>query len=111
MALWVLPFSRVRSLVDRRAERAAGREPQAWPGPGDVDRAVRSAATFVPRSTCLVRSFAGRVLLARAGRRASVRLGVARRGAKDIEAHAWLECEDGTIVGDRGGPDFAPVVP
>jgi hypothetical protein len=109
-ALWLLPFSRVLGLVDGRAARA-GRPASAWQGPGDVDRAVRSAATFVPKSTCLVRAFAGRVLLARAGRRSGLRLGVARRGAADIAAHAWLECEDGTVVGDRGGPEFASLVP
>jgi len=109
LRLTLRPFAAVRAWADRAATGEERREPGTFPGPADVDRAVRSAATFVPRSTCLVRALAARILLARAGIPAGLRLGLAKDGEGGLDAHAWVECDDGTVVGDRGRPDYAAV--
>lgn len=103
--LWLRPFPAVRAWAERAAAPAAPGSPA--PSPSDVDRAVRSAASLVPGSTCLVKALAARVLLGRAGIPAGIRLGVARDGAGGLDAHAWVECADGTVVGERGRPDYA----
>ena len=62
-------------------------------------RTVDRAARFVPGATCLVRALAGAHLLAAAGQRAEVFIGVRRR-AGALEAHAWLESGGQVVLGE-----------
>jgi len=62
---------------------------------GEVDaaavaRAVESAALRLPGSSCLARALAAEALLLRHGLPAALHLGVARDGAGDLDAHAWV---------------------
>ena len=52
------------------------------------------------RNTCLYRAALHCLLLRRAGHPAVVRIG-ARRGAHDIEAHAWVEVRGEAIAGSE----------
>ncbi len=90
-----LPFAAVRGAVERAARGAGGADP------GSADRAVRSAARVVPGATCLVRALAALALL---GPEARLVLGVGRDASGEFTAHAWVECADGSLVGDRGDP-------
>lgn len=96
----LLPFRRACALL------ATGRGGGTRRGPEAVDRAVRSASRFVPGASCLVRALAAKVLL---GRGARLVLGVRREGERGLEAHAWVECAHGTVVGDRGESTMVPV--
>ena len=69
---------------------------------GEVRRvtwAVRHAARLVPAATCLTQAIAARRLLARRGIRSDLRIGVARESDGKMRAHAWLECDGVTILG------------
>jgi len=67
--------------------------------PRRVVWAVRSAAHFVPRSTCLVQALAAQVLLIQQGYRPRLTIGVAKRESDHFVAHAWVTCEDEVLIG------------
>ena len=102
LALWLLPFSRVRELVARAAARGGSGEP----APGTDARiadAVARAAGYVPSASCLVQALALRVLLERAGAGGELRIGVERETGR-LRAHAWVVRADGQVL-IGGGPD------
>jgi len=109
LALTIVPFTRLRASSLRIASAGPRRSKRVGPTPSDVDRAVASSAQFVPGATCLVRALAAQWILHRSGRRAALRIGVARSGHGTIDAHAWVECDDGSLVGERARADYAEV--
>ena len=70
-------------------------------------RAVEAAGRVVPGSNCLSEGLTGWVLLTRAGRRPTLRVGVAK--ARRLEAHAWVECDGAVVVGGDSGDGFSPL--
>lgn len=98
LGLWLLPFRSVRRRVASTRHRVG---PAA---PAEADRrigwAVTSAARYVPAATCLTQALAAKVLLNDAGRGARLTIGV-ERDAGSLRAHAWVEGDDGVIVGDH----------
>jgi hypothetical protein len=104
LALWTLPFRRVRSffaetrhpvspvLASIRVTRLA------W--------AVQAAAKRIPGASCLTQALSLQYLLARAGRSAQVRIGVAidrsEITARAFESHAWVEYRGEVILGNNG---------
>lgn len=97
LALWLLPFRKVRALVDRlsRVPLAASDASCARA----VRRAVDRAARTIPGSACLAQSVTAEFLLRRAGQIARVSIGVALDG-KPLEAHAWVESAGVLVTGD-----------
>jgi hypothetical protein len=57
------------------------------------------AARIVPGATCLTQAFAAQLLLARAGYRSQMRIGVAKDEQGQFIAHAWLISNDRVVVG------------
>jgi hypothetical protein len=70
--------------------------------------AVRTAAAYIPRATCLTQVFAAKYQLERSGRRGRIHIGVAKDNGQFL-AHAWLECEGKTVLGG-GGDGYAPLI-
>ena len=94
LGLWLLPFETLRRLVEKVAvARGSG-----WSKPAEGARAVRIAARWIPRASCLVQALALRILLARTGHSARLHIGVALDGRK-FDAHAWVETEEGILIG------------
>jgi hypothetical protein len=58
---------------------------------------IDTAARVIPGATCLTKAFAAQWLLARAGYRSQMRIGVAKDDRGQFIAHAWL-ISDGRIV-------------
>lgn len=77
--------------------------------PSVIAWAIRRAAPFVPRPTCLVRAIAAQHLLARHGYVATVCIGVASSADSGFEAHAWVEYEGEILVGRTGTP-YTPLL-
>ena len=72
--------------------------------PFSADRivcAVRSAARFVPGSTCLVQALVAQSLLAPHGYNPLLTIGVAKNECNQFEAHAWVVCENEVLIGGR----------
>lgn len=61
--------------------------------------AVETASRHVPGTTCLTKSLAGQVLLARDGYDSVLRIGVARSD-DGLTAHSWLEHQGEVVIGD-----------
>jgi hypothetical protein len=101
-ALWVVP-SRV---VLRRINAMVPDEGSAQSGAGSdgvrkVILAVESAGRRLPwASTCLTQALAAQALLARAGYRSTLKIGVARGAEGAFKAHAWLEHQGRVVIGD-----------
>jgi hypothetical protein len=69
--------------------------------------AVRAAGRTVPWSNCLSEALTAWVLLSRAGREPTLRIGVTK--GEGIEAHAWVECDGAIVIGDHPDRDFQPL--
>lgn len=95
VGLFVLPFGRLKDYLAGRASSHPIR--QAIPI-ADLVWAVRTAAVYIPRATCLTQVLAAKYQLERSGRRSRIHIGVARENDQFL-AHAWLECEGKTILG------------
>ena len=102
----VLPFGRVRQLLDRVAALGALRcdeentdvDPDAR-----VIRAVQSVSSVLPGATCLTEALVAGMLLRRRHRETTLCFGVARESSdgRPFDAHAWLERNRATILGAR----------
>lgn len=114
LALWRWPYAVVRARLvalrdARRGARSArlsmDREPAAlaW--------AVRAAARRVPKASCLTQAVALESLLADAGIRAELLIGVARRADGSFEAHAWVEHDGRILIGGVPGMERFAVMP
>jgi len=65
----------------------------------------------IPGASCLTQALALQRLLARAGRGADLRIGVAKDGASGLASHAWLEREGEILIGDNGELDrYSPML-
>ncbi len=100
-ALWLLPFGRLRALIEGLATfgAAAKRAPDAARARA-VRRAVDRAARTIPGSACLAQALTAELLLRRDGQPARVSIGIAPDG-KPLDAHAWVESGGVLVTGDR----------
>ena len=106
VGLTVLPFRWVERLAARRRARTNGRarrsvDQLAW--------AVSAASRRIPRATCLTQALALQSLLIAEGDEPTLRLGVAKTSAGDLEAHAWLEHEGRIVIGGPQSARFTPL--
>ena len=101
VGLSVLPFRLVARIAARSRRTAAAEAPT----PQAIADAIGAAARLVPRSTCLVQALAGQALMQRYGHASRLKIGVARAGVGRFDAHAWLETNEGPLIGaeDLGG--------
>jgi hypothetical protein len=108
-----LPLSLLRRLLFDEANvgRASARRPvddrraEARPALFAIDAAmiasvIDSAARRVPRSTCLVRTLAGRMFFSLAGLESRAHLGASEGDGDGAPAfHAWLEHDGRAVIG------------
>jgi hypothetical protein len=96
VTLWMLPLRFVMRLSRRVSlPRSASATEDVIPL---VHRAVRRAARFMPRATCLTRSLSVHAMLGRRGIATQLRIGVAKDEAGRLLAHAWLERDGVKLV-------------
>jgi hypothetical protein len=112
-ALRILPFKRVKRVLERAGARRATASARA--SREDVIEAVQAAARHVRRADCLTQALTLRFLLVREGYPAKVHIRVARRADGRLRAHAWVQsgpvtapCGAADLSGrsDREMPDF-----
>jgi len=109
--IWLLPFGRLRRILDRRLRRGSIDESSRM-SVHSIVRAVKAVGRFVPgASTCLPQALAAQDLLARHGHDAELRLGVARSEEQRFRAHAWIECGGEVVIGERELKRFTPIEP
>jgi len=106
--LSVLPYRKIRRLVDRLARVRRRHHAAASVSPERIAWAVARAGRSVPGATCLTQALAAKVLLERRGHPARVRVGIGRAEGAPLLAHAWVECEGRILL---GGTDLARYTP
>jgi hypothetical protein len=108
LGLILLPYRKLRGLVDRLARVSPRRHLAPPASPERIALAVTRASRAVPGATCLPQALAAKVLLERRGHPARVRVGIGRAEGAPLLAHAWVESE-GRIV--LGGGDLTRYTP
>ena len=114
LALWTLPFRFVHRVVARfsgppassPADLAASRRSAE-----SIVHAVVSVSSRIPRASCLTQALAASILLSRHGHDATLRIGVAKDGRGRLRAHAWLESNGATILGEPTPGEFHALPP
>lgn len=97
LALTLLPFARVREMVERLGARKSPRSARRI-SPARLARMVQICAQYVPGASCLTQAMTGDILLRRRGRLPALRIGVGR-GETGFEAHAWIELDGAVLLG------------
>jgi hypothetical protein len=105
IALHVLPYRRLRNWFP---EADAQEDSRFYAR--RVAYHVRRGARWVPAASCLTQALAAKYILARAGHRSMIRVGVRKDSCGKVEAHAWLICDRAIVLGGRG-EDLAQYVP
>jgi hypothetical protein len=90
--------------------RVGGRWRRALVPPELVGWAVGAAARHVPGATCLAQALTAQALLALLGTTSTLHIGVSRRPAGGLDAHAWVRCMGMTVVGGIGAAGYAPLL-
>jgi hypothetical protein len=109
IALWIVAFR----CVHRRSggQRTVARELAAIPV-ARLTWAVQAVARRIPGASCLTQALALHHLLGWSGRRAILRIGVAKDEARRFESHAWVELNGSIVIGDNGKLDrYAAILP
>lgn len=109
--VFVVPFRRVTAWLGavHEPQTDGGDGRQDFPRAASVMRRLARIARHVPwRTTCLVQSVAGLLLLRRRGIRASVRLGVAEENGA-LSAHAWLLVDGKVVYGEQTAAQYRPL--
>jgi hypothetical protein len=92
VGLHILPLAALRAALGRRASRKAHSvERVTW--------AVQRAAARVPGASCLVTALAADAMLRRRGHGSVLRIGVRHGARASVDAHAWVECDGGVVIG------------
>lgn len=104
LRLLLFPSSMVR---DRIQETVPLRTRACRVTPRQLAWAVTAAGRFLPGGRgCLPQALATETLLRRHGFPAQLKIGVARAGQNDFQAHAWVESEGEVLVGKVETPDY-----
>ena len=113
LGLTMLPFRRLRNFLHQLAH--------AWPHPRrasrrDMARIVGIARAISPYllgdKPCLTNALVVQFLLERRGYPTVLRIGVAKKDGRALEAHAWLEYEGMVLIGGVDSPQrFTPFPP
>ena len=103
--LAVASFPKMQEFVERAGSKGVGRRPVKPIAAVDrISRSVTRASRLVPGAKCLAQSMAAQILLGRHGIPSQMKVGVARKGADQLRAHAWLE-QDGHVVFGESSSD------
>lgn len=97
LALSIAGYSAIRARMPR-----ADVTPQAHYYARQLGRRIERLARLVPGASCLTQALALQWLLARAGHRCDLQIGVRRGGDGRFAAHAWVTCNDRVVLGAAG---------
>ena len=106
-ALWIARFEDVRRWSLRLGDSRRHRLELC---PRKLATAIEVAARCVPAASCLTQALAAQVLLRRWGHDATLKLGVQSAPDGQFKAHAWVQCQGTTVIGDIPSlADFTPL--
>jgi hypothetical protein len=108
LAILVLPFRWIALGLGKHMTQSAVESGLTPPEVLDrISWAVSNASHYLPwKSTCLVQAIAAKAMLKRRGVPSTLYLGVAKNGETQLQAHAWLRCEDRILAGQQGMENY-----
>jgi hypothetical protein len=100
LLLWLLNFKYLKRYL-ASCPRVKPTQPAAVDPslPDKILRFIEVAGRYIPRTTCLTQALAAQALLNRYGFHTELSIGVAKDGAGQFHAHAWLERKGNIITG------------
>jgi Transglutaminase-like superfamily len=111
LALWLLPFQTVRSLLARITQPATELHEADQAYINKVVWTVVIASQYIPGVKCLAQALATQVLLRRRGYLTQLRIGIARNKQGQMSAHAWLESQEQIVIGGSGSMSHYTLLP
>jgi hypothetical protein len=111
--LWLLPFQTLQRLLARMIQAPNKMQEVNQVSVDRVIEAVEVASRYMPGGVkCLARALATQVLLGQRGYQAELRIGVAKGEEGQLEAHAWVENQGRTVIGNLADLSrFTPLLP
>lgn len=100
ISLWLLPFRVVYTFLERMARQSSNLDSADAQVEMRLTWAVKTISPYVPQASCLTQALVLWVLLGRAAVRSEVRIGVAKNGQGQLEAHAWVVRQNRVLIGD-----------
>lgn len=119
LGLWLLPVHTLRWIARtpvrglRRSSPGAGLRNCSAGSPSSVECvawAVKTAARYVPRASCLTQALAAQSLLGRSGHPSQLHIGVAKGPDREFGAHAWVQCHDRVVIGGSDLNRYTPLL-
>ncbi len=113
LALWLLPFRVIKRQLATLSSVWVGHELAESVSIEHIIWVVGVASRYTfGRAMCLVQALTTQQLLLRYGYAHQLHIGVHKSAAGTLEAHAWIEYQNRTIVGNLSNLDqFKPLVP
>ena len=99
LGLWLLPFQTLRRFLASIVQQTAELHETTQVSINKVVWAVTVASRYIPGVKCLARALATQVLLTQRGYVSDLRIGVAKDGQGQVEAHAWVESQGRIVIG------------
>jgi len=111
LAILVLPFRRLAPFLGKQMGQSPA---EAGAAPGAllerISWAVAAASRHLPwECKCLAQALAGKAMLRRRGVSSTLYLGLAKDGADQLQAHAWLRCGERILTGQRSMAGFTVI--
>ena len=110
LAMRLVPFRILRRVADKtgntfveqRSEKGASARTVAW--------AVETASRVTPgEKTCLTQALVAQVMLTRRGYPSLLHIGVVKDEKGELQAHAWVECQNEIVVGGHQLERYTPL--
>ena len=100
LGLGLLPYKTVLAKINRITPRRSGASRKNKCPEKQINWAVSKMGRYIPNAKCLAMALTVKVLYAREGYPAELRIGVDKIGDKQIKAHAWVESQGKIVIGN-----------
>lgn len=99
LLLWIVPFPKSQQIIIRLAQKRKDYD-KPKTSLNKLVWAVKATSPYVYDSTCLINAIAGHILLSRENYSNHLKIGVTKNDQGHFAAHAWLESDDKTVIGE-----------
>jgi hypothetical protein len=109
-ALRLVSFKKLLQLAEEFSHTTSQRQNPLPPSSERITWAIAAVGRRIPLlSRCLTQAVAAKILLARCGHPALMRIGVSRNENGRLEAHAWVESQGVVVMGAPAVDHFIPL--
>jgi len=107
LLIFSFPFKRISSLLSHLQGNFIDCSSRKYFLIEEITLAVNRVAKYTPwRCQCLEQGLTGKIILRQCGINSKLVFGVAQTHEKEIIAHAWLQCGEKIVIGEKGSESF-----